>query len=182
MHGVVFTKLKQFVEETFDSDTWSAILKEAGHEDEMFVPIKIYSDETLGQIAAAAVKLSGIARDDLLRAFGSFLAPHLMEMYGALIPADWRTESLLMNVEETIHRVVRMKNPGAEPPKLEFTRLGSGHLQLDYRSERRMSALAHGIMLGIAEHYGEHVDIHETDIPGGVQMLIRIASREAMAG
>lgn len=111
MHGVVFTKLKQFVEETFDSDTWSAILKEAGHEDEMFVPIKIYSDETLGQIAAAAVKLSGIARDDLLRAFGSFLAPHLMEMYGALIPADWRTESLLMNVEETIHRVVRMKIP-----------------------------------------------------------------------
>jgi len=57
MHGVVFTKLKQFVEETFDSDTWSAILKEAGHEDEMFVPIKIYPDETLGQVAAAAVKL-----------------------------------------------------------------------------------------------------------------------------
>lgn len=104
-----------------------------------------------------------------------------MEMYGALIPSDWRTESLLMNVEETIHRVVRMKNAGAEPPKLEFTRLGSGYLQLDYRSERRMSALAHGIMLGIAEHYGEHVDIRESQIPGGVRMLIRIENRAAIA-
>lgn len=177
MHGVVFTKLKAFVEQRFDTDTWYAILLDAEMPDAVFVPIRMYPDEQLGAIATAAVKRSGLPLNELLESFGRFLAPHLMEMYAALIPKTWRTEELLLHVEDTIHRVVRMKNPGAEPPRLQFTSLGDGELQLEYTSKRRMEALARGIMLGIAEGYGEALDIVESPLPdGGTRMHIRVLS------
>lgn len=177
MHGVVLTKLKAFVEKNFDENTWQAILVEADMPDAVFVPIRMYPDEQLGAIAAAAVKLSGMPPNELLESFGRFLAPHLKEMYAALIPKSWRTEELLLHVEDTIHRVVRMKNPGAEPPRLQFTSLGDGELQLDYTSKRRMEARARGIMIGIAEGYDEALDITESPLPdGGTRMHIRVSS------
>lgn len=176
MHGVVFNKLKQYVTEGFNAEIWSSIVTEAGLDGTVFVPTKIYPDEHLGALVGAAVTLSGIDRETLLEDFGAFLAPHLLAMYGSMIPGEWRTEELLLNTEDTIHKVVRMKNPGAEPPRLEFERLEPGVLQLTYRSERRMSSLARGIMRGIATGYGEQLRISEETLPeGGQRMWIYIA-------
>ena len=60
-----------------------------------------------------------------------------------------------------IHTVVRIRNPGARPPELRVTRSGDEAVIL-YESARRMCAFAKGILAGVADHFGEHIEISES--------------------
>lgn len=176
MHGVVFSLLKSYVTVRHSPDTWWVLLKEAGHEGANYMPTQMYPDAELGDLVAAACRMTQAQPDDVLEDFGAFIAPNLQEMYGFLIKPEWRTRDLLLNVEDTIHRVVRLKNPGAKPPELRFTRVDDNTLTFEYNSPRRMAALAIGIMRGIAAGYGEKVDIDHKVSPDGTSlMLVKIA-------
>ena len=63
---------------------------------------------------------------------------------------NWKTMELLLYTEETIHKAVRIKNPGAEPPRLQFQQTGPNTLKFNYNSPRQMSAVAKGIIKGVA--------------------------------
>lgn len=175
MHGVVFSLLKSYVTEKFGKDTWSVLLKEADRADTIFVPTRIYPDAEIVNLVGTACRMLKAEPDAVLEDFGQYIAPTLMNMYGALVNPNWHTMELLLNVEETIHRVVRMKEPGAEPPKLRFTRLDNNTLKFEYNSQRRMAALAIGIMKGIAKGYGEVANVDAVINPDGSSvMTIRI--------
>ncbi|MGH7766511.1 MAG: heme NO-binding domain-containing protein [Candidatus Binatia bacterium] len=110
-----------------------------------------------------------------LENFGEFVVPDLMSTFNMLINPKWKTMEMLLNTETTIHKVVRLKNPGAEPPRLQFTQTGPNTLKFNYNSPRRMSAVAKGIMKGVAKHYGETVEIQERKSAGGSsEMMITI--------
>jgi len=51
----------------------------------------------------------------LLEDFGALSRRILIDMYWALIEPEWKTLDLLEHTEEAIHKVVRLKNPGAQP-------------------------------------------------------------------
>ena len=83
-----------------------------------------------------------------------------------------------VNVEDTIHTVVRMKNPGATPPQLKFKRVGPNELHFHYDSPRQMSAVAKGIMRGVADHYNEKFDIKERkNADGSIDMRILVSPK-----
>ena len=97
-------------------------------------------------------------------------------MCTSLIDPSWRTAEMLLNTEDIIHKVVRMKNPGAAPPQLKFRRIGDNELLFYYNSPRQMSSVARGIMKGIADHYGETLTIQEQKHPdGSIDMRILIS-------
>jgi heme-NO-binding protein len=102
-----------------------------------------------------------------------------MELYAPLIPETWGTLELLLNTEETIHTVVRATNPDARPPRLQFTQTGPCGLRFVYDSPHRLDALAKGIIQGVANHYGDRVEVRENRRAGGaVEMDIQILPRE----
>lgn len=176
MHGIVFSLLKNYVGTRHGAGTWFVLLKEAGHEGVSYMPTNIYPDEQMADLVAAACRLTRSTRDAVLEDFGHFIAPHLKEMYGFLIDPAWRTRELLLNVEDTVHRVVRLKNPGAEPSELRFSEVDRDTLRFEYDSPRRMAALAIGIMKGVADGYGEvlHID-HQQAADGSSVMMVKIA-------
>ena len=45
MHGIVFQAMKNFVQETYDDDTWYALLDEAEVESGLYMPFTSYPDE-----------------------------------------------------------------------------------------------------------------------------------------
>src|SRR2546422_631347 len=63
---------------------------------------------------------------------------------------------------ETIHRVVRSQNPGADPPQLRCTRVGPEEVVISYASPRKMCGVAKGITRGIAKRLAETVVISES--------------------
>lgn len=175
MHGIVFSLLKSYVGSRHGADAWFTVLKEAGHEGAMFLPTNIYPDEQMRDLVGAASRVTKTPPDAVLEDFGKFIAPHLQGMYGFLIKPTWRTRELLLNVEDTIHRVVRLKNPGAAPPELRFSEAGPDTLRFEYNSARRMAALAIGIMKGVAESYGEAIEIdHQKTADGSSLMMVKI--------
>jgi len=173
MHGIIHTELQKYIEANHGSDALTAILKEAGLSNKIYMAINTYPDEEALAIVNAASLQTFTTAEDIFEDFGEFIVPELMGIYLSLIKPEWKTRELLLHTEETIHRVVRMKNPGAKPPRLQFEEMGPNMLRLTYTSPRRMSALAKGIIKGVAKYYRETVNIqeHKRD-DGSSEMLI----------
>lgn len=163
MHGVIFSELKKFVQDRHGNQAWKELAQRAELSTEFYVPLKTYPDEDASNLVAAAADLTGKPASELLEEFGEFIAPNLLGMYRSLIRPEWKTLDLIEHTEETIHRVVRARKPGADPPKLDCERTAPDRIDIVYTSERRMCGVAKGIVKGIASHYDEEVAITESD-------------------
>ena len=175
MHGIIHAELKEYVETNHGKDAWRAILQKAGLPNKIYMSISTYEDAEAVAIVKAASSLTGVPPLEILEDFGEFIAPDLLGMYKSLIDPSWKSADLFLHTEETIHTVVRRKNPGAAPPNLKFKRVGPNELHFHYDSPRQMSAVAKGIMKGVAKHYNETIHIQERkNTDGSVEMRIRI--------
>jgi hypothetical protein len=175
MHGIVPAEFKFYVETQHSSIAWSTLLAEAGLTAKPYVPFERYPDAEVLALIGAAARLTRRSSDDLLQDFGRFLAPTLLKTYGFLVEPHWKTMDLLLHTESNIHRTVRSRDPNADPPRLHFERTGPNTLVLHYNSPRRLSALARGIIQGVASHYRERVTIDETTkADGGSTLAIAI--------
>jgi hypothetical protein len=161
MHGIIHAELKKYVDVKHGPEAWQTILQRAGLSTASYMPIGSYPDADAVAIVTAASSLTGTPAEKLLEDFGEFIAPDLLDMYRSLIRPEWKTLELLLHTEETIHRVVRIQNAGAKPPKLRFEQTKPNQLKFYYNSPRKMSAVAKGIIKGVAKHYGEMAMISE---------------------
>ena len=62
-----------------------------------------------------------------------------------------------------IHPEVRKLYPGATPPDFDITDIDAETVHLRYVSERKMSVLAEGFILGVAAHLGETVTVDQPE-------------------
>lgn len=162
MHGKIFVELKKFVDSKYGPDTWGKLLADAGLGGKVYLPVTDYPDREIVSIVTTASTATGLSATVLLEDFGEFIAPALLSMYHSLIDSNWKTLDIIENTENSIHTVVRVKNPGAAPPKLQATRTGPDEVKLVYTSARKMCAVARGIAKGLARHFNEEISITET--------------------
>ena len=162
MHGVIFSELRKYVEQRHGGEeTWKSLLRDAGLGRRMYLPVQAYPDAEAAALVSAASAATGIPERGVLEDFGAFIAPDLMAMYRSLVRPEWRTLDFLEKTEETIHRVVRLKDPSAKPPEIRCERTAADEAIIRYASARRMCGVAVGIVRGVAAHYGEPVQIDE---------------------
>jgi predicted hydrocarbon binding protein len=161
MHGLIHLQLQRFVESRHGAEVWRELNRRAGLESRVITALQSYPDEDMTRLVTEAVGLTGVPAADLLEAFGQFLAPAYLSVYSSLVKPDWRTLELLENTERTIHRVVRVRQPGATPPVLSVERTSDTEVLVTYGSHRRLCAVARGIIRGVAAHYREQVYINE---------------------
>jgi hypothetical protein len=162
MHGIIFSELQKYVETKYSSEVWKGLLKEAGIGNRLYVPFQTYPDQEVMMLVSTASKLTGQPVGQILEDFGEFIAPDLMNLYRSLVDPRWKTLDFLEHTEATIHRVVRLKNAGAEPPELKVSRASPTEVLITYTSARRMCGVAKGIARGLARHYDESVTITES--------------------
>jgi predicted hydrocarbon binding protein len=177
MHGLIFAELKKYVDAKLGPSAWDALAEQAGLRGKIYTSVREYPDEEILALVTTACRLTGLEATKILEDFGEFMVPSLLELYGALIDPGWRTLDVIEHTESTIHRVVRLRNPGARPPELSARRVGSGQVELTYSSGRKMCGVAKGIVRGLAGHFGERVTVDETScmLAGApaCQMVIR---------
>ncbi len=162
MHGIILSELKRYVLARHGDEAWRKVLQEAGRSDTTYLASGTYPDEDTGALVAAASRLTGTAVPALLEDFGEYIAPHLLEIYAPIMRPSWRTLDVIEKTEESVHRVVRLKNPGAEPPELRAERRSPEEVVLTYASPRKLCAVAKGIGRGLAFHFGEEIEIRES--------------------
>ena len=162
MHGIIHTELKGFVTSLMGVDGWRQVASTAGVFDTEYVSRQSYPDDDVPAIVSAASVLSGEPVPTLLRGFGVYLAPTLLSVYRPYVKSQWRTLDLLEHTETTMHRAVRLRDPGAAPPMLSVQRVSADEVLIDYRSTRRLCQVAEGIASGVAAHYGEQVEVSQS--------------------
>jgi hypothetical protein len=163
MHGLILSELKKYVDTRLGGDTWRTLLREAGIGVKIYLPTQTYPDTEVVSIITTASRLSNTPVTGILEDFGEFIVPDLIGVYGAYIKPEWRTLDLILNTEETMHRVVRTRNPGAAPPELKVVRTAPDEVAIEYTSQRKMCAIARGIVKGVAGHYREQVTVAEPE-------------------
>ena len=161
MHGLIHMELANFIKQQRGERFWQKITERAGLADHLYLQVGSYPDAEIQALVSAAAQLLGKSEDELLEGFGFYLVPQLIEQYRSYIAPEWKTLELLLNTEQTIHRVVRLKDKSAAPPRLKFSQTGEGSLLLKYDSPRKMQAVARGMIKGVADWYGEKVSILE---------------------
>lgn len=180
MHGIIFYELSKYANTRLGPTAWPRLLNDAGFPSKVFLPTQAYPDEEAVKILAAACKATGKPLDAILEDFGEFVAPSLLSMARSLIRPEWKTLDLLEHTEDTIHKMVRGTNPGANPAQLKANRRNPTEMLLSYRSQRKLCKVARGIVKGVATHFKERITISETTcISKGApacEFLIRVTS------
>jgi hypothetical protein len=160
MHGIIFAEFEKFVTQAQGAEQWQRVLAHADMTARVFMAVGTYPDADLMKLVQGASVVTQLPRGQLLEGFGEFITPTLFSMYRTVIARDWRTLDLVANTERVIHTVVRSR--GGTPPVLSVHRPDATHLVVSYGSQRKLCALARGIIRGIAKHYRETVSITET--------------------
>lgn len=161
MHGIIYTELQRFVEQSLGPGAWPKVLRAADLENRIYMTVSDYPDAEMFSIVDAASKAAHNSTDEMIEAFGTFIAPDLLRMYSVLIKPEWKTLEVIEHTEAVIHTVVRKNQSGSTPPELKYKRIGPHEIELRYDSARRLCRLARGIMKGIAHSYGEKIEVVE---------------------
>lgn len=162
MHGIIFSELRKYADTRLGAGAWNRLLTSAKLGNKLYLPIQEYPDSDVVALVGATCEATGLPMEAVLEDFGAFIAPSLLKLYRTLVQPEWKTLDVLEHTESTIHTVVRARNPGAKPANLQAVRVSPTEVDLTYRSERRLCAVAKGILRGLSEHYGESISITET--------------------
>lgn len=185
MHGFIFSELRKYADTRLGAGAWTRLLVDAGLGAKLYLPIQEYPDTDVVALVEAASRKTGLSVVDILEDFGSFVAPSLLGLYRTLVDPSWKTLDLLEHTEDTIHTVVRARNPGAKPANLQAVRVSPEVVDLTYRSERMLCPVAKGIIKGMARHYGETITVTESVCmhkgASACRMEVRAAAAQAAA-
>jgi hypothetical protein len=159
--GIIFNLLERAVIDEHGEDCWDALLDATGS-DGVFSALETYDDRELLGLVEAASKALNLPAADVVRWFGKSAIPLLADRYGLFFEPHDATIPFLLTLNDVIHTEVRKIYPGAEVPEFDFERRNGQTLAIEYRSHRKLCALAEGLIAGAAAHFGEHVSITHT--------------------
>jgi hypothetical protein len=162
VHGIIFTSLKAYATSKLGAQAWANLLREAGLSGKVYLPTQSYDDKEILGLVSTASRITGQPMQALLEDFGEFIVPDLVSIYRSMIRPEWRTLDLIDNVENTIHRAVRLRDKSAAPPTLVVSRTSPTEVVVVYSSPRRLCGVAKGIARGVAKHYGERISVTES--------------------
>jgi len=162
MHGVVFVELQKFVVKQHGHQGWKAVAEKAGLVHKVYLAAGQYPDSEIVSLVAAESAITGQGRFQIEEAFGEFIVPALLKMYGHLLKPDWKCLDVIEHTEGTMHTVVRASDKDALPPQLRTRRTAPDTVVVIYDSPRKMCALAMGIGKGLARRFNETLSINQT--------------------
>ena len=161
MQGIVFDQLHAYADH-LGPQAWDAILQDSGISRHTYLVTEGYPDDELEALVTSAASLLGRTRDEVLLDFGRFLSAGLLSIYGVFLDKKWGLREVLLNTESTIHRVVRLRDPDADPPRLRIVEgPRSDQVTIVYDSPRRMCWLGKGIIEGLASEYETPITIRD---------------------
>ena len=90
MHGSIFLQFQRFAQKQGCLTDWENLLREAQLPIKSYSPARAYPDEEMLALIGAASRFLNIPAGAVLEAFGEFVAPELIRLYGRLIEPECR--------------------------------------------------------------------------------------------
>jgi hypothetical protein len=182
MYGVIFQFLREYVTEHHGGeDTWQALLDDNGYGYRLYFATGEYPDEEIVALAGSAAKLLGMPLPAVLEGFGTYVGPRLVNFYHGMVRGNWKTLDVVEHAGSRIHDALHEFNPSRKPPRLVPERHSEHELTLRYHSHRKLCPVVRGILRGLADHYGESIEIQETQCmhQGAKECVFQVSTQPA---
>lgn len=155
MKGIVFTEFLGFVGHRFGEDMVDDIigacpLASGG----AYTAVGTYDHGEMVALCGALSERTGAPAHDLVKAFGGHLSRTFEAGYPGFFARSAQFFDFLESIEGHIHVEVRKLYPDAELPTFTIVERSAKRMVIDYRSPRRMGALAEGLIEGTGRHFG----------------------------
>jgi hypothetical protein len=177
MKGIIFNLLEDVVADAYGDPAWDKALEDAGL-DGVYTSLGNYDDTEIMNLVSVLGTLLSVSDDDVLRWFGRRAMTGMVARWPDFFAQHDHTVSFLRSLNSVIHPEVRKLYAGAYCPHFDFTYPADGSLVIGYRSPRKLCGLAHGFILGAADHYGETLTIRHLECmhAGADRCLMAVAS------
>lgn len=162
VNGVIFQEIGSFAQSLLGPHAWEGLQLAVCPPGRVYYRVADYPDEEAMALIAAMAEQMHEPPGTVLYQLGEFIALDLLRMAHYWIAPEWRTLDLIVNTEATIHAALRNGGSRTDPPRLRTRRTGPNEVEVLYDSPRRLCALARGIIVGLAKHYGEDVTVTES--------------------
>ncbi|MBP6618712.1 MAG: heme NO-binding domain-containing protein [Leadbetterella sp.] len=175
MKGIVFTEFLEMVEKKFGYAFVDQIIIEANLSSKgAYTSVGTYPHQELVSLLMSVHVHSQIPVDDLLKTFGNHLFGVFKNSYAVFFDKFTSAFDMLENIENHIHVEVKKLYPDAELPRFETERIGLNSLKMVYYSDRRMSALAEGLIESTLEYFNQKgsVKIEPVDSEGKIVTFV----------
>lgn len=156
MKGIVFTEFLEMVEDRFGYEVVDHILSESKLSTEgVYTAVGTYPHSEIVQLLMNLSDKVEVAPTVLLKAFGIYLFDTFLKGYPQFFTAVDNAFDFLHSIDNHIHVEVLKLYPDATLPKFISEEVGEGKMVMTYKSERKMAALAEGLIERATAHYGE---------------------------
>jgi hypothetical protein len=173
MKGVVFTEFLDMVEEKFGDQMVDDIIEASDlSTDGAYTAIGTYPHDEIITLVVNLGKYTKIPVPDLVYVFGKHLFGRFTVLYSNLLEGYSDAFTFLEGIENYIHVEVKKLYPDAQLPFFNCSR-DNDNLIMNYKSERAMADLAHGLMEGSFEHFKEKISVRREDTGGGDGTSVR---------
>lgn len=165
MKGLIFTEFLNMVEETFSLELTEKIIS-ASHLSTggSYTTVGTYDHHEFLRMVTHLSEATGIPISELQIAYGKYLFKSFIKRYSHFISKTKSTFDLLISVNDYIHVEVRKLYPDAELPLFYHQQINPNYLILEYHSTRPFYDLAHGLILGCADYFGEKIEIKKENV------------------
>lgn len=157
----MFNLLEDVLADQYGPAAWDQLLDETGLAG-VYAALGTYPDAEFVRLIDGGAHLANCSRDDMLRLFGKAAFPRLADRYPKFLHGISDARTLLLSVNRVVHMEVRKLYTGAGCPHLRFA-IAPKKLRIGYTSPRRLCALAEGLILGAAHHFGEQIELHHPE-------------------
>ena len=162
MYGLVNQALEDFVIQGFGNSAWDRIRQGAGINQDMFIAMDGYPDETTYSLVGAATEVLGLDASQVLEGFGEHWVLYTAQSgYGEMLAMFGSDLRSFLNNLDNLHSHVGMSFPALRPPSFTVEEIeGDTGLLLHYRSERAgLAPMVVGLLKGLGRRFSQDIDV-----------------------
>lgn len=164
MKGIVFTEFLDMVDDTFGSFVTDSMLNDVDPPSGgVYTAVETYPCEELIALVRTLERRVGMTMPVLLKTYGRHLFGRFVDRYPELFESYYDSFSMLEGLDGDIHKEVRRLYPDADLPRFTCRRESPDRMIMVYSSLRPLADLAHGLIEGCGQHFGEVLAIDRLD-------------------
>ena len=162
MKGIVFTEFLELVEDNFGLTTVNEIIDRCDLKTNgAYTAVGTYDHGEMVQMVKALSEIQNTPVAELLQFYGKYFFDVLAKGYPGFLE-NHSLFSFMESIDGYIHPEVQKLYPDAELPSFELVKTEEvDELILIYRSSRKMSDFAIGLIHGAADFYDMKVEVGE---------------------
>ncbi|MFK8039680.1 MAG: heme NO-binding domain-containing protein [Crocinitomicaceae bacterium] len=160
MKGLVFTELIEMIEDQFGLKVADDMIQKANVPNKgAYTGVGTYPHSEMVSLVNALSESTGIETSKLYQVYGEHLFGRFRALYGHFFSDKMTAFDFLESVDHYIHKEVKKLYPDAELPEFNTIEKTTERLITIYKSERKMSDFAYGLIKGCMIYYKENVEI-----------------------